>query len=168
VFLCQCSCVCTYVPCCYSAGSGWHLICASVGHQYCPVSRVMCSGCCVVHATHALLMTPCCSTSTHVLYSKASYRKQQHLALDSHGDNHLQYTNNLQYAPSIGIGSGQRQLIAITCIAEHASAATYTTAHALAKPQAEPCTMPSAAGKRVGRVLAGCSKPEARDKPGLP
>jgi len=27
--------------------------------------------------------------------------------------------------------------------------------------------MPSAAGKRVGRVLAGCSKPEARDKPGL-
>jgi len=28
--------------------------------------------------------------------------------------------------------------------------------------------MPSAAGKRVGRVLAGCSKPEAIDKPGLP
>jgi len=28
--------------------------------------------------------------------------------------------------------------------------------------------MPSAAGKRVGRVLAGCSKPEAGDKPGLP
>jgi len=27
--------------------------------------------------------------------------------------------------------------------------------------------MPSAAGKRVGRVLAGCSKPEAVDKPGL-
>jgi len=27
--------------------------------------------------------------------------------------------------------------------------------------------MPSAAGKRVGRVLAGCSKPEAEDKPGL-
>jgi len=27
--------------------------------------------------------------------------------------------------------------------------------------------MPSAAGKRVGRVLAGCSKPEAGDKPGL-
>jgi len=27
--------------------------------------------------------------------------------------------------------------------------------------------MSSAAGKRVGRVLAGCSKPEARDKPGL-
>jgi len=26
--------------------------------------------------------------------------------------------------------------------------------------------MPSAAGKRVGRVLAGRSKPEARDKPG--
>jgi len=26
--------------------------------------------------------------------------------------------------------------------------------------------MPSAAGKRVGRVLAGCSKPEAGDKPG--
>jgi len=25
--------------------------------------------------------------------------------------------------------------------------------------------MPSAAGKRVGRVLAGCSKPEAGDKP---
>jgi len=30
-----------------------------------------------------------------------------------------------------------------------------------------PCPMPSAAGKRVGRVLAGCSKPEVRDKPGL-
>jgi len=28
--------------------------------------------------------------------------------------------------------------------------------------------MPSAAGKRVVRVLAGCSKPEAGDKPGLP
>jgi len=28
--------------------------------------------------------------------------------------------------------------------------------------------MSSAAGKRVGRVLAGCSKPEAGDKPGLP
>jgi len=28
--------------------------------------------------------------------------------------------------------------------------------------------MPSAVGKRVGRVLAGCSKPEAEDKPGLP
>jgi len=27
--------------------------------------------------------------------------------------------------------------------------------------------MPSAAGKRVGRVLVGCSKPEAGDKPGL-
>jgi len=27
--------------------------------------------------------------------------------------------------------------------------------------------MPSAAGKRVWRVLAGCSKPEARDKPWL-
>jgi len=27
--------------------------------------------------------------------------------------------------------------------------------------------MPSAAGKRVERVLAGCSKPEAGDKPGL-
>jgi len=27
--------------------------------------------------------------------------------------------------------------------------------------------MPSAVGKRVGRVLAGCSKPEAGDKPGL-
>jgi len=27
--------------------------------------------------------------------------------------------------------------------------------------------MPSAAGKRVGRVLAGRSKPEAGDKPGL-
>jgi len=27
--------------------------------------------------------------------------------------------------------------------------------------------MPSAAGKRVGRVLAGCSKPEAGDKPEL-
>jgi len=27
--------------------------------------------------------------------------------------------------------------------------------------------MPSAAGKRVERVLAGCSKPEAIDKPGL-
>jgi len=27
--------------------------------------------------------------------------------------------------------------------------------------------MPSAAGKRAERVLAGCSKPEARDKPGL-
>jgi len=27
--------------------------------------------------------------------------------------------------------------------------------------------MPSAAGKRVVRVLAGCSKPEAGDKPGL-
>jgi len=26
--------------------------------------------------------------------------------------------------------------------------------------------MPSAAGKRAGRVLAGCSKPEAGDKPG--
>jgi len=26
--------------------------------------------------------------------------------------------------------------------------------------------MPSAAGKRVGRVLAGCSKPEAIGKPG--
>jgi len=26
--------------------------------------------------------------------------------------------------------------------------------------------MPSAAGKRVGRVLVGCSKPEAGDKPG--
>jgi len=68
----------------------------------------------------------------------------------------------------VGIGSGHRQLIAVTCIAEHAQAATYTNAHALAKPQAEPCPMPSAAGKRVGRVLAGCSKPEARDKPGLP
>jgi len=67
-----------------------------------------------------------------------------------------------------GIGSGQRQLIAVTCIAEYAYAATYTNAHALAKPQAEPYPMPSAAGKRVGRVLAGCSKPEAGDKPGLP
>jgi len=28
--------------------------------------------------------------------------------------------------------------------------------------------MPSAAGKRVGRVLAGCSQPEAGDKPGAP
>jgi len=28
--------------------------------------------------------------------------------------------------------------------------------------------MPSAAGKRVGRVLAGRSKPEVGDKPGLP
>jgi len=55
----------------------------------------------------------------------------------------------------VGIGGGQRQLIAVTCIAEHAYAATYTNAHALAKPQAEPCQMPSAAGKRVGRVLAG-------------
>jgi len=27
--------------------------------------------------------------------------------------------------------------------------------------------MTSAAGKRVERVLAGCSKPEAGDKPGL-
>jgi len=31
----------------------------------------------------------------------------------------------------------------------------------------KPCPMPSAAGKRVERVLAGCSKPEAEDKPGL-
>jgi len=29
-------------------------------------------------------------------------------------------TNNLHYAPLRGIGSGQRQLIAVTCIAEHA------------------------------------------------
>jgi len=36
---------------------------------------------------------------------------------------HAQLTvppNSLHYAPSIGIGSGQRQLIAVTCIAEHA------------------------------------------------
>jgi len=29
-------------------------------------------------------------------------------------------SNSLHYAPLIGIGSGQRQLIAVTCIAEHA------------------------------------------------
>jgi len=28
--------------------------------------------------------------------------------------------NNLHYAPLVGIGSGHRQLIAVTCIAEHA------------------------------------------------
>jgi len=37
----------------------------------------------------------------------------------------------------LGIGSGHRQLIAVTCIAEHAHAATYTNANALAKPQAD-------------------------------
>jgi len=63
--------------------------------------------------------------------------------------------------PSQGIASS----LPVTCIAEHAQAATYTNAHALAKPQAAPCPMSSAAGKRVGRVLAGCSKPEAGDKP---
>jgi len=48
--------------------------------------------------------------------------------------NHLQYTANLHNAPFLpGIGSGHRQLIAVTCIAEHASAATYTTANAVAK-----------------------------------
>jgi len=31
-----------------------------------------------------------------------------------------QDTNNLHYAPLQGIGSGQRQLIAVTCITEHA------------------------------------------------
>jgi len=79
----------------------------------------------------------------------------------------IQDTNNLHYALCLGIGSGHHQLIAVTCIAEHAYAATYTNAHALAKPQAGPCPMSSAEGKRVGRVLAGCSKPEAGDKPGL-
>jgi len=78
---------------------------------------------------------------------------------------YLTYTTT-DSIPLQGIGSGQRQLIAVTCIAEHALAATYTNAHALAKPQAEPCPMPSAAGKRVGRVLAGCPKPKAGDKPG--
>jgi len=34
--------------------------------------------------------------------------------------NLLQSTNNLHYAPLQGIGSWQRQLIAVTCIAEHA------------------------------------------------
>jgi len=83
----------------------------------------------------------------------------------THGNQSYIYTINLQYTPFQGIGSGHRRLIAVTCIAEHASAATYTNAHALAKPQADPCPMPSAAGKRVERVLAGCSKPEAGDKP---
>jgi len=36
-----------------------------------------------------------------------------------------------------GIDSGRGQLITVTCIAEHAPAATYTNAHALAKPQAD-------------------------------
>jgi len=36
---------------------------------------------------------------------------------------HAQLTtvhHRLHYAPYLGIGSGQRQLIAVTCIAEHA------------------------------------------------
>jgi len=65
--------------------------------------------------------------------------------------------HGLHYAPLQGIGSWHRQLIAVTCIAEHASAATYTNAHALAKPQvgradAERCR------KASREVLAGCSK----------
>jgi len=33
---------------------------------------------------------------------------------------HTQYTNSLHYTPLVGIGSGHRQLITVTCIAEHA------------------------------------------------
>jgi len=39
---------------------------------------------------------------------------------DSLGSKHLLDTNYLHYAPLLGIGSGHRQLIAVTCIAEHA------------------------------------------------
>jgi len=46
---------------------------------------------------------------------------------------HAQLVNCVTFA---GIDSGQRQLIIVTCIAEHAHAATYTNANALAKPQA--------------------------------
>jgi len=36
-----------------------------------------------------------------------------------HAQLHTVYIS-LHYAPSVDIGSGQRQLIAVTCIAEHA------------------------------------------------
>jgi len=49
---------------------------------------------------------------------------------------YLVLSNTLHCAPLLGIDSGHRQLIAVTCIAEHAQAATYTNANALAKPQA--------------------------------
>jgi len=53
------------------------------------------------------LMQACPATAT-----TASNQRFQELA--------PQYTKNLHYAPLLGIGSGQRQLIAVTCIAEHA------------------------------------------------
>jgi len=47
-------------------------------------------------------------------------RQQQCLVTQLSYNKHLQYTEYLHYAPLLGIGSGHRQLIAVTCIAEHA------------------------------------------------
>jgi len=62
-------------------------------------------------------------------------RQAETLGTLTHAQLHVVY-QPLTVCSLVGIGCGQRQLIAVPCIAEHAHAATYTNAHALAKPQA--------------------------------
>jgi len=70
------------------------------------------------HAPRCLLSALC----TWPLGMSLTTRQQNHYVLypDHPIIQPLQYANNLHYAPLVGIGSGHRQLIAVTCIAEHA------------------------------------------------
>jgi len=65
-----------------------------------------------------------CHAPTMQLTAPEVYYCTMQLAIlrtTQHSQNqHIQYTYNLHCAPLLGIGSGHRQLIAVTCIAEYA------------------------------------------------
>jgi len=72
----------------------------------------------VVHGTHLLQVTSCYTTSAHWTGLK---RSQQHLVPSLSRNPPFTVYQHLHHALFLlGIGSGQRQLIAVTCIAEHA------------------------------------------------
>jgi len=55
-----------------------------------------------------------------LLHGMPAQRQAEVLGTLTHAQLTRSILINLQYALSVGIGSGQRQLIAVTCIAEHA------------------------------------------------
>jgi len=75
-------------------------------------------------------------------------------------------TNYLYYAPSKALVAGIASSLPLLVLRSMLKQRRILLQCSSEARSAEPCPMPSAAGKRVGRVLAGCSKPKARDKPG--
>jgi len=78
----------------------------------------------VVHAgtRHPLSSRHCHLQLTHcTLLASAGSGRAGWIASSTRGSGpSISYTYHLHYAPLQGIGSGQRQLIVVTCIAEHA------------------------------------------------